>query len=49
MGKPTLAGALLLVLRNEKQKLKKKNREKKEVRKIVFQICIRRRVDYREV
>lgn len=36
MGKPTLAGALPLVLRNEKQKLKKKKREKKEIRKLVF-------------
>lgn len=30
MGKPTLAGALLLVLRNEKQKLKKKEREERD-------------------
>lgn len=37
-GRSTTAG-----LRNEKQKLKK---EKKEIRKLVFQICIRQRVDY---
>lgn len=36
MGKPTLAGALLLVLKKEKQKLKKRKREKKKVRKLVF-------------
>jgi len=30
MGKPTLAGTLQLVLRNEKQKLKKKRRKRSE-------------------
>lgn len=48
MGKPTLAGAVPLVLRNEKQKLKKK-REKKESENLFFQIYIRRGVDYGEV
>lgn len=49
MGKPTLAGALPLVLRNEKQKLKKKKERRKRSENLFFQIYIRRGVDYGEV
>lgn len=43
MGKPTLAGALLLVLRNEKQKLKKKKEREERDQKTCFSNIYRTR------